>query len=131
MGALVSSTSMDKQTVLSRGERAYNMCPHGNMPKLFKELGITGALNGDDDWMISDDLRQPWNDNKMWLVRDQAKAHVAHMLSTGQVSRWDHVQSLLQKYDDHAAVPEGVEEGELTEEEVVRFQRLCKLGLDH
>ena len=103
----------DKQTVLSRGERAYCSCrdAYARLPTLFKKLGMTGALNGDDDDLITEELLPAWgpDGNNMPVVREQVKATVRHAVATGQVTRWDDVRKLLKEYDNHAPVPEGCE----------------------
>ena len=62
-----------KQDVLSRGERAYGACNCTGLPDAFKKVGVTNALDGSEDWVISDDLLPTLQWNEMDAARKQIR----------------------------------------------------------
>jgi hypothetical protein len=100
-----------KQNVIDRAALAYDKVQHIRAIQGHKEVGFTNALDGSEDQLLDREILHFWSPegNDMKRVREQLIISVQHSYDTGEVTSWDDVTTLLEAYDPHACIPEGME----------------------
>ena len=75
----------------------------------WKQNGILNAMDGSEDHLIRSDLKDMWKGLHMPMLREQIKLEVKEAVRDGHVSTWDDYQCILESYDDHPGLIEGME----------------------
>ena len=111
-GWMLPSTS--KQTVIDRAVDSWKSLDHEKMTdEAWTHDGLNNDLNGDDDPHLSHMIRPFWAELQMDQVRSQLIEEVEDACrrppSEGGLSKWCQYKALLEPYDDHDAIEEGME----------------------
>ena len=101
--------STSRQTVLDRANQAWSFVNHTKCSLGFVENGITNALDGHEDALLTADVVDFWHELDMPAVRERIKKEVDDAVASSQVLRFEDYWKLLESYDDHAGMVEGQE----------------------
>ena len=101
--------STSRQTVMDRALDAWMQVNHFSASKGFVSNGITNALDGSEDDILSSDVADFWTALDMPAVRLRAKDEVAEAIASGKVACFEEYVKILEKYDRHAGLTEGQE----------------------
>ena len=99
-----------RQTVLTRATACWRELNHERFSEVgWKANGLTLALDGSEDSSISRVCRPFWLELEMPQVREQLLLEIAEAVESGQIRGWWHYAELLEDYDAHEGVQEGLE----------------------
>ena len=99
-----------RQTVLTRAVTCWQDLNHQRMSEVgWKANGLTLALDGSEDGAVSKTCRPFWEELEMARVREQLLVEVADAVASGQITSWWQYPDLLEPYDQHDGVQEGLE----------------------
>jgi len=101
--------STSRQTVLDRALDSWQAVNHWSCSQGFVSNGIANRLDGSQDGMLTMDVREYWHDLDMPRLRAKIMEEVAAAVEAGRVSSFGDYQTLLEKYDEHAPMQEGME----------------------
>ena len=85
---------------------------HGSGEMEHIDNGILNALGESQDCMLTDDLRDMWQDLQMPALRDQIVAEVNADVASGELHSFWQYAEILEPYDDHPPVRGGFEDAE-------------------
>ena len=99
-----------RQTVLTRAVACWRDLNHARFSEVgWKADGFTLALDGSEDSCISRVCRPFWEELEMPQVREQLLLEVAEAVESGQIRSWWQYSELLEDYDAHEGLQEGLE----------------------
>ncbi|CAE7467252.1 pip [Symbiodinium sp. CCMP2592] len=106
-GSVLPCTS--RQTVLSRAVDSWRQVQHDRVSEGWVAAGITNALDGSDDHLLSRVVLPFWAELQMDTARQQLIAEIEDAYANGQISEWSEYENVLEPYDEHRALIEGEE----------------------
>lgn len=98
-----------RQAVLERAADAWADMTHTGLAREWAQNGILNALDGTEDACLRDELYPVWLDLNMPQVRESLRGEIAAKVADGTLTEWAQYPSLLEAYDDHAPLREGME----------------------
>ena len=100
-----------KQTVLQRACQAYEGCNHVRAIEWHKKLCYTNALDGSEDGLISHELLPFWHSAELNMpaTREALRMELTAARDAGEISEWCEIARMLEPYDAHRALQEGME----------------------
>ena len=99
----------EKQHAIDRGSSAWESVDHGRGIRGHVKLGFTTALDGSQDHLLAKEVLPFWQSLDMCRIRPQLIAEVEESVRAGDITSWHQAQELLEAYDDHNHIPEGME----------------------
>ena len=107
-GHILPRTS--RQTVLTRAVTCWHELNHQRFSEIgWKANGLSLALDGSEDACISKVCRPFWEELEMPQVRQQLLLEVAEAVESGQIKSWWQYPELVEQYEEHAGLQEGLE----------------------
>ncbi|CAJ1382060.1 unnamed protein product [Effrenium voratum] len=100
-----------RQTVLSRAVDCWRQVKHDKVADGWLAAGLTNALDGSQDHLISRVCLPFWTELQMDLTRSQLVAEIKDAVKSGQLLRWSDYTQVLEPYDEHEGLIEGEETG--------------------
>ena len=99
-----------RQTILDRASDCWKQIKHETICEAgWVAAGLTNRLDGSQDQLISRVCRPFWIELEMPQIREQLKEEIASAVQSGQISSWFDYAQVLEPYDVHDPVVEGLE----------------------
>jgi len=98
-----------RQTVLDRAVAAWRDLDHSGGRREWVEDGFLGALDGSEDGLLRRDLLPVWRRLGMPAWRSRVIEEVEALVARGTITEWSQYPSVLESYDDHEGLREGME----------------------
>jgi hypothetical protein len=98
-----------RQTIIDRTAAAWRDLDHSQGRREHVQDGFLNALDGSEDGLLRRDLLPVWHRLEMPAKRARIIAEVQERVRSGDLAEWSHYTRLLEPYDDHPGVREGLE----------------------
>jgi hypothetical protein len=98
------------QVVMDRAVETWKIIPHEKLAeRSWVETGITLPLDGRGDQYLRRLCRPFWDELDMPGHREQIKTEIDMAIASGQLASWDQWPELMEPYDNHPGMAEGME----------------------
>ena len=98
-----------RQVVYDRSDLAWRLLDHDAFAEGFKQVGITNALDGSDDHLLTSETLEFWRELDMPRVREQLIMEVDSEVDSGGLRDWSQWRELIEDYDAHEPIIAGME----------------------